>query len=252
MVERAQPIPEKLKADAIVEALAEMRFDIPAGSLPEISFVRLAENPSWRNFKQQMMPLFHIPAQVRMSEGNLRYQPCLELTAPDHERTIRIGPQVLSYHRLAPYVGWNRFQPEIAETIEWLFSQVPEIRVRRIGLRYMNALRADVHGIKSVLDLNLTLAIAGDRVGGNVNINFTDEISSDTVCTVRVATPEFIQGTVPPQTSVYVDVDVFTKEDFATGSRDVVLKWITNAHAAEKRNFFRLLTNETISELKEI
>jgi uncharacterized protein (TIGR04255 family) len=105
MAKPAPEIPAKLKNDAIVEAVVELRFDLPSGSLPEITFVRLAENPAWKEFQQRMLPLFHLPPQVRMSEVNLRYQPALELGAPDRQRTVRIGPQVLSYHRLAPYVG---------------------------------------------------------------------------------------------------------------------------------------------------
>ena len=78
----------------------------------------------------------------------------------------------------------------------------------------MNALRADLHSIKSVLDLDLTLTVADERVSSNVNINFTNTVDGDSLCTVRIATPEFVQGPVPPNTSLYVDVDVFTKEGF--------------------------------------
>jgi len=117
----------------------------------------------------------------------------------------------------------------------------------------MNALRADVHRIKSVLDLNLELKVAGEKIEGNVNVNFTEAVKNDSACTVRIATPEFIQvqGAVPPNTSVYVDVDVFTKDGFSTGSRETVIAWINDAHTAEKENFFQLLTDQTISELKE-
>lgn len=253
MAKAAHIVPAKLKTDAIVEALVELRFDLPSVGIPEISFVRLAENPAWKEYQQRMLPLFHLPAHVRMSDVNLRYQPALELVAPDTQRSVRIGPQVLSYHRLAPYVGWGKFRPEINETVVWLFTQIPEINVRRLGLRYMNALRAEAHQIKSVLDLNLELKVADKRIDGNVNVNFTEPVDNDSACTVRIATPEFIQvqGAVPPNTSVYVDVDVFTKDGFSTGSQEAVIAWINDAHTAEKENFFQLLTDQTINELKE-
>jgi len=79
MAKPAREIPAKLKNDAIVEALVELRFDMPEGSVPEIFFVRLAESPAWKEFHQRMLPLFHLPVQVRMSDVNLRYQPALEL-----------------------------------------------------------------------------------------------------------------------------------------------------------------------------
>lgn len=135
----------------------------------------------------------------------------------------------------------------------WLFAQLPEIIIRRLGVRYMNALRADVHRIKSVLDLNLELKVADKRIEGNVNVNVTEAVENDSECTVRIATPEFIQvqGVVPPNTSVYVDVDVFTKDGFSTASREAVIAWINDAHTVEKDKFFQLLTDRTMSELKE-
>jgi uncharacterized protein (TIGR04255 family) len=251
MARPAREFPAKLKNDAIVEALVELRFDMPTGGLPEIFFVRLAQNPAWKEFEQRVLPAFQIPPVVRQSDENLRYQPYFELAAPDKSRTVRIGSQMLSYHRLAPYVGWDQFQVELKGVVDWLFSQISELTVRRMGLRYMNALRTDLHGIESVLDLNLTLTVADQRVSGNVNINFTNAVSSDTVCTVRIATPEFIQGSIPPNTSVYVDVDVFTNEGFRSTNQADVTAWINNAHTAEKQNFFRLLTDQKIRELKE-
>jgi uncharacterized protein (TIGR04255 family) len=253
MAKRVSAVPAKLKNDAIVEALVELRFDLPVEGIPEISFIRLAENPAWKGFQQRMMPVFYLPPQVRASDINLRYQPALELLAPDAQQTVRIGPQVLSYHRLAPYVGWEKFQAEVNGTVYWLFSQFPKTTVQRLGVRYMNALRGDVHRIKSVLDLDIELKVAGNRIEGNVNVNFTKTVDNDSACTVRIATPEFIQaqGKIPENTSVYVDVDVFTKEGFNTDSRETVLTWINDAHTSEKENFFRLLTEQTISELKE-
>jgi uncharacterized protein (TIGR04255 family) len=251
MARPVHQIPAKLKNDAIVEALVELRFDMPTGGLPEIFFVRLAQNPAWKEFEQRMLPTFNIPLVLRESDENLRYQPYFELAAPDKRCTVRIGSQVLSYHRLAPYVGWDKFQIELKDVVDWLFSQISDLTVRRMGLRYMNALRTDLHSIKSVLDLDLALTVADERVSSNVNINFTNTVGGDALCTVRIATPEFIQGPVPPNTSLYVDVDVFTKEGFRSKNHADVIAWINNAHTAEKQHFFRLLTDQTIEELKE-
>ena len=251
MAEQTRPVPEKLKNDAIVEALVELRFDMPTGGLPEIFFVRLAQNPAWKKFEQRTLPAFHIPPVVRQSDENLRFQPYFEVAAPDKGRTVRIGSQVLSYHCLAPYAGWEKFQVELKDVVDWLFSQVSGLTVRRMGLRYMNALRTDLHGINSVLDLDLTLTVANERVSGNVNINFTNAVNDNTLCTVRIATPEFIQGLVPPNTSVYVDVDVFTKEGFCSTNQADVIAWINTAHTAEKQHFFCLLSDQKIRELRE-
>jgi uncharacterized protein (TIGR04255 family) len=252
MAERGNPIPTKLKQDAIVEAIFEVRFDTPTTAIPEIFLGRLADHQPWKGFEQRRLPASQLPAQLRQVDPNLRYQPLIELATLAKDRSVRIGPQVLSYHRLKPYVGWERFKPELLEAVDGLFAKAPGLKIQRLGLRYMNALRADVHTIKSISDLDLRLTIAGDNVPGNVNVNFTIDVSNDTQCTVRIATSEFVQGDLPPNTSVYIDVDVFTKNDFRTKDQNVVKTWIEFAHSQEKQHFFRLLPQPTIELLKEI
>jgi uncharacterized protein (TIGR04255 family) len=97
----------------------------------------------------------------------------------------------------------------------------------------------------------LNINVASARVAGNVNLNFTADVASNAACMVRIATTDFVQGNLPPNTSVYVDVDVFTKEGFETKERRAVENWVTAAHDKEKEQFFRLLTDRSIEALKE-
>jgi len=243
-----KPVPSKLKNDAIVEALFEMRFS--ASTIPEIFYGRLADHTPWKGFEQRRLPAYEIPAPIRQADQNLRFQPVFELRDAGN-RAVRIGDQVLSYHRLPPYVGWSKFAPELHEAIDGLFAAVHGLTVQRLGFRYINAIRPDLHGIASISALDLTIAVASEPISKNVNLNFTTFLTEDTQCTVRLATAEFVQGVLPPNTSVVVDVDVFTKESFKTTERAKVKQWIEFAHVKEKEHFFRLLTDETISALKE-
>ncbi len=246
---RGIPIPRKLKHDAIVEALCEIRFDM--ASIPEVFFGRLADYRPWQGFRQQRTPVYSIPDLMRQADPNLRYQPLFEFVEPNGSRAVRIGQQVLSYHRMAPYVGWSRFRSELGESIDALFTRADGLVIRRLGLRYINALRKDLHSIGSIADLDLDVIIAGERLTGHVNVNFTIPLADDTQCTMRVSTIEFVQGTLPPSTSVVVDVDVSTKDGFQTDNIDTVKTWIEAAHTWEKEMFFRLLTEQTIEGLRE-
>jgi len=249
MATRGKLVPAKLKHDAIVEAILEIRFDTT--TIPEILFGKLADYAPWKGFGQRPMPASAVPAPIRQADPNLRFQPIFELLGSDGHLAVRIGPQVLSYHRMPPYVGWQRFQAELSEEIDGLFEKANDLTVRRLGFRYLNALRPDLHGIRSISDLDLTVEIEGEKLAGNVNVNFTTQISDNTQCTVRIATTEFVQGVLPPNTSVVADVDVFTKEGFNTKDETEVKRWVELAHTKEKENFFRLLTDETIEALKE-
>ena len=116
---------------------------------------------------------------------------------------------------------------------------------------YINAIRPDPHGISSISELDLTVAVEHEPVVGNVNVNFTTDLADDTQCTIRVATTEFVQGTLPPDSRVLIDVDVFTKEAFKTNDAQKVKQWVESAHTMEKEQFFRLLTDVTIDALEE-
>jgi uncharacterized protein (TIGR04255 family) len=242
-------IPVKLKNDAIVEALLEIRFDM--STIPEVFFGRIADSPSLKGFRQQRMPAYSIPADMRQADANLRYQPVFELTQPDDKRALRIGAHVMSCHRLSPYVGWDKFKHELNDVIDILFDKAENLNIIRLGLRYINAISTELHDINSIADLDLKVTVANVQIAGNVNLNFTQEVSSNTNCTVRIATSEFVQGVLPKNTSVLVDVDVFTKEAFRTKDSQEVKKWIEFAHSKEKEYFFGLLSDKSIDALEE-
>lgn len=249
MALHSKPIPQRLKNDAIVEVVFEVRFDTT--TLSEVLFGRLADYGPWNAFEQRHMPALEFPSSLREVDPTLRYQAVFELADVAEHRAVRIGQHVLSYHRTAPYVGWARFQPELNELVAALFAKADGLAITRLGFRYINALRTDLHGIRRLSDLDLTFTIAHEVVGGSVNVNFTTSLSDNTQCTVRIATADLVQGALPPTTSILADVDVFTKASFKTTEEKTVKDWIELAHTMEKEQFFRLLTLETIDALKE-
>jgi uncharacterized protein (TIGR04255 family) len=99
-------IPKKLKADAIAEALLEVRFQCKeATQLPELVVGKLADNPVWKDYEKARLPVSEIPASLRAQDENLRFQPLLEVRDAQKVSVAKIGSNVLSYHRLAPYPG---------------------------------------------------------------------------------------------------------------------------------------------------
>jgi len=248
--ESSKPIPEKLKDDAIVEAIFEVRFS--TSTIPEVLFGRISEYRPWENFKQSSLPISQIPAAVRQMDPNLRYQPVFALIDEEEKRAVRIGANVISYSRGAPYVGWKAFKTELLDVIGGVFEKAKGLSIERLGLRYLNALRSDIHGIRSISDLDLRIEIANEPITGSANLNVTTNGDSDTACTVRIATANIVQGNLPPDTSVYIDVDVFTSgQGFATTDQGFVTEWIEKAHSTEKVHFFQLLTKPTIESLRE-
>jgi uncharacterized protein (TIGR04255 family) len=245
-------LPNKLKHDAIIEATFEIRFDAEPSLVAEVLFGRLADTPDWRAFIQRRLPTADIPAALRRADPNLRFLPAIELIHPEGTQIVRMGPQSLTYTRRAPYPGWDvSFGTEIERVVDVLFKVVPHISVSRLGLRYINALRSDLHGINGVDKLNLNITVDAETLTRNLNLNYTVPVLDDSSCTVRIATKDFAQGSIPETTTVIADLDVFTNEPYQTAEIGKVKDWKEAAHVAEKENFFRLLRAETIKSLRE-
>ena len=242
-------LPEKLTPDAIVEAIVEVRFEYDDPS-PEVLIGRLADATEWQKFPQRRLPTADIPATLRRADPGLRYQPALDLTSEDIPITVRIGPQSLAYSRRAPYPGWSVFGSEVKRAIAILFEKARNPNVTRLGLRYINALQSDLHGVLGFQDLNLTISVAGKPLAESVNLNFRTSVMADSLCFARLATPDLAQGNIPENTTVIVDLDVFTDDPYKTSEESAVIAWLDAAHEAEKIAFFGLLTSETIARLE--
>jgi len=249
MPQNSTSIPLKLKHDFILEVVFELRFE--TSTLPEVLFGRLADYAPWQGFRQEPMPAYSIPAVIRQTDPNLRFQPVLQLSGEEGHRSVRIGQQVVSYHRTAPYVGWAQLRTELDEFFEAFFQKSENSSVSRLGLRYINAANAELHGIAAITDLDLRVLVKESQIGASVNVNYLSNHQSGTQSVVRIATPDFVVGTVPPDATLMIDVDVFTNAGFKTTDAGDVRGWAEFAHGEEKKQFFRLLKQETIESLRE-
>jgi uncharacterized protein (TIGR04255 family) len=116
-----------------------------------------------------------------------------------------------------------------------------------MGLRYINALLPGLHGINSIADLNISLAVAGEHLTSNLNLNYTSQINGDMQVTVRLSSKDLVKGDLPEETSAFIDVDVYTGEDYATNDIQAVKDWIELAHEHEKAQFFRVFSPDMIA-----
>jgi uncharacterized protein (TIGR04255 family) len=245
-------VPKKLKADAIAEALFEVRFQCKeAAALPELVVGKLADNPVWKDFEKARLPVSEIPASLRAQDENLRFQPLLEVRDAKKVSVAKIGSNVLSYHRLAPYPGGENFVGEVNQCIDFLFKSLTEVKATRLGLRYINLFTEAEHGIKSVNDLNQKAAVAGTTLDAPVNLNYRVKRKDDLEAVVKIASPEFVSGSVSKRFVALVDVDVFTLKEFSTSTADAVKGWLKEARQFQKDEFFKLFTEDMRKRLVE-
>jgi len=242
-------LPSKLKEDAIVEALLEIQFE--SDDLGEIVIGRLSDFDQWSGCSSQRLNASNIPEGIRDSDPALRYQPVIERRSQDGASNARIGSHVLSYHAYAPYLGWSEFRPKLFSIVDELFKKTTNLRITRLGFRYINYLQSGKHSVESPADLTLSIMLGEEPIVGGFNLSYLDTISKHHHILTRVVSPDFIESATRPDDVVCAaDIDVFTAKDFTTGVKEDILKWIEDAHTAEKEAFFCLFKKDTIELLK--
>lgn len=240
-------LPKKLRDDAIIEALCEIRFE--ANELPEIVVGRLSDN--WRSFHKERLAVADIPMPIRIADENLRHAPVLELKEDDSSWSIRVGSNVISLHIIGSYCGWDEFRLGLEKLVKGLFLSLPQIVIYRIGLRYINAFSSSRHFMSSLSSLNLSVQVADSKVEGPLNLNFLIVEDESHTTITRLASPEFVQGKLPGDTVAALDIDVFTPDGFKSADQDAVMSWIERARKYERAAFFKLIPAGILNQLVE-
>lgn len=240
-------LPIKLKHDAIVEALVEIRFEHK--TVGEVIVGRLVAAAGWKDYHAVRLPVADLPAEFRDANPDLRYQPIIQLQRPVPGELMKIGSRVISLHILSPYPGWQKFRERISTLIEELYVAVPDLIIQRVGLRYINAITPG-HGLSSISELNFSFAVADTPASDDLSVTFRTKPADDIQCQVMIAAPSFVNGSVPSAVA-YIDLDLSTPKAFGTVSKDAVVSWLDNSHNFEKEAFFALWPKAVLENLRE-
>lgn len=244
-------LPSKLKDDAIIEALCQIQF--VSDDLPEVIIGRATDFWVKSGYVAERLPIADIPAPIRQADPNLRFQPTIQLREKQGPNLIRIGEQAISFHVAGEkkYPGWNKFRAELNGVVEGLFSNLTNISVNKIALRYINAIVEDRHFINDIHELEFEVSVGGKQLTGPVNLNFNVSEGTAHIVTTRLAHSSFVQGTLPIKTSAVIDVEVSTTNEFLAKNVSDVMNWLEKAHVFEKTAFFALIPNTVQQKLVE-
>ncbi|MPZ35594.1 MAG: TIGR04255 family protein [Rhodospirillales bacterium] len=243
-------LPKKLKKDAILEALVEVRFE--SNEVEEIIIGRLSDTRKWKAFERKATPVAELPQTVRIQNAAFKFSPLVEFWSPDKRAAVKIGGNVASLHILSPYPGWAEFRKQIGTLLSAMKKAIPGCQVSRLGLRYINALNATDHHIEKMEDLNYRLEVAGKAPAGPVHFQIEKQLSDAMKSALRVAGQEYVQGNIPDGTAAFVDVDVFTPVGYTLPLGPEVSAWFAEAHKREKGEFFALIPPHILNELVEL
>jgi uncharacterized protein (TIGR04255 family) len=242
-------VPNKLKDDAIIEAMCQVVF--ASSEIPEVLVGRLTDVPEL-GYQTQQLAAANIPPPIRREDAGLRREPLFQLSKDS--KMIRVGERVISAHVVGPkaYPGWNIFKTDLKAVIAHLFAKAGKsLVIESVTLRYINALVPSRHQVSGPQDLNMEVKVGDMRLEGKLNLNFLVEPDQYHSVTTRVADMSFVQGTIPPGATLVVDVEVNTTASAKPKTLAEVMDWIETAHTLEKKAFFRLIPSQVIEKLKE-
>ena len=135
--------------------------------------------------------------------------------------------------------------------IDHLLGKLSGARTVRLGLRYVNLLNLTEHGISKLSDLNYTFSVSGNALDAPQMLSFERKHGLHHTAMVRIASPNFVLGPQLKPFSALIDVDVYTADNFEEIKPENIKTWFRSAHEFEKEEFFGLLTEQKIEELKE-
>jgi uncharacterized protein (TIGR04255 family) len=241
----AEPVPKRIHPDAIAECVVEIRF--APDDLPEVFLGRLLTSSALKGLRPVRLPEADIPFSARESDPKLRYHPIYQLEAGNE--LVRIGTGAISLHVLPPYPGWDAFYRRIEEIVCNAWSDCGTPPLERCGLRYVNALTSDGHGVRSIEDLNLSVTVNSQKLT-DVSLSFLTDDTDNTETLVRVASVKHVQGDMPENATFAVDLDVRTTGSLERWGAAELLSWLAAAREIKNKHFFELLPARIIETLE--
>jgi uncharacterized protein (TIGR04255 family) len=98
-------LPRKIKPNFIKEAIVEVRFDT---DFPLDAIYGIVYNEMKNDFVEfKNLPILQLPEKIRLNESNLKYKPYYQLKKNNY--ILQVGPKVISYINLEPYLGWKKY-----------------------------------------------------------------------------------------------------------------------------------------------
>jgi uncharacterized protein (TIGR04255 family) len=241
-------LPGKLRKDALVEVLFEVRFS--SSVIAEVYVGKLIATLSalQPGMLIERLPMADVPAPIRKADPNFAYQPTIQIRNKDGNRIARVGEMVASWHAINAYPGWPIFEKEILDFNEALVTSIEGITVDRFGLRYLNFLSAEDHNVRGLPDLTIDVTIGKTVLDAPLNVQYQRFADGQTLA-VRIATPEYVQ---PGRTDFSLMIDLDVGSD-GGGKLDLsqTENWIDAAHTSIKQQFFTLLKEEVLQSLVE-
>lgn len=235
-------LPKILNPCPIVEAIIEVRFstELPGDAVFGVLYTAIS-----KQFKSNLtkLPMLQIPEALRVNDPDFRYQPHYVLSKEN--LSIRIGPNVILFSNIQPYVGWDTFFEFVSNTLSLIFKTDVVNFAERVGIRYIN-----IFDDAALLGrINTELTIIGNRVVTETTNIRVDQVDGSYTQVLQIANNvDIVSPTIKGKGSI---IDIDCGYLFSQGSKDFFSSYadiIQDGHEKEKNTFFSLLKDDFLQE----
>jgi len=239
-------LPSKLKHDIILEAIFELRFEPEPPNEAVFGLIYpiiMEKNPE---LKSEPLALSQLPELVRNNDSQFKYQPINKLQGEG--LSISIGPRVIIFSNVKPYIGWNKWRPTILDILNKLSAKQVIKNVERTGLRYLNFIERDIFPV-----IKAEVKIINSAVQPLSTTIRTEIAEGEYIKVLQLANNAAISEKGQTKHGSLIDIDIVRSKKIQNNDFKTNLKTILDkSHALEKQLFFDILKDDFLNELEPL
>jgi uncharacterized protein (TIGR04255 family) len=239
-------LPLELKKNTILEAIFELRFEPEPPNEAVFGVIYPIVMKKFPALKSISLPILQMPEAVRNANIDLKYQPHNRLQGDGI--SISIGPRVINFSVVKPYIGWSYWKPDIVEILTGLSTNALIKNVERTGLRYLNFIERDVFPL-----INAEVTIINSSVRP-LSTSVRAEIpEGEYIKALQLANNASVNEKGQMKNGSLIDIDVVRNKriqnnDFKTNLETI----LDRSHLMAKQLFFDILKESFLNELEPV
>jgi uncharacterized protein (TIGR04255 family) len=239
-------LPLELKKNIILEAIFELRFEPEPPQEAVFGVIYPIVIKKFQDLKPISLPILQMPEAVRNADINFKYQPLNRLQGDGI--SISIGPRVISFSIVKPYIGWSKWRPSIVDILNGLSAEHVIKNVERTGLRYLNFIEQDVFPL-----INAEVKIINSSVKP-ISTSVRAEIpEGEYIKALQLANNASINEKGQIKNGSLIDIDIVRNKKIQNYDFKINLETILDrSHLLAKQLFFDILKDEFLDKLEPV
>ena len=239
-------LPLELKHDTILEAIFELRFEPEPPNEAVFGVIYPIIVKKFQNLESITLPLLQLPDAIRNSDPQFRYQPLNRLQGEG--LSISIGPRVISFSVMKPYIGWSKWKSSLLDVLYNLSVEHLIKNVERTGLRYLNFVDQDIFPL-----INAEIRIINNMVKPVSTTVRTEIPEGEYIKALQLANKASINEKGQIKQGSLIDIDIVRNKKIQSYDFKINLETILDkSHIMAKQLFFDILKNDFLNGLGPI